>query len=339
MKDEIRPVLLPTYIQIEPVGQCNLRCQMCPILFRQDGPPYGPPAFMEFETFKRLVDQFTGLKELHLQGLGEPMMHPLFYDMVRYAVQKGIRVTTNTNLSLINPHRAEEVVRCGLDTVHVSIDGATAETYERIRVRGHFDRLLRNLEHVLQAKEREGSDLPHLKMVMVIMRQNLQELPDLVRLGDRYHMEEIFVQHLSHDFGEETLPKKYKPMRSFVDDQTLLAEDVRRVDYYFSEAQKVAEALNIHLRLPKTRLKIHPSGTPGSERCSWPWKGAYISYQGIAMPCCMVATPDRINFGSMAEHGVEAIWNNPAYQQFRQQLSSDIPPSVCSSCSIYTGTF
>ncbi len=31
---------LPTYVQIEPVGQCNLRCQMCSIQFRQDGPPY-----------------------------------------------------------------------------------------------------------------------------------------------------------------------------------------------------------------------------------------------------------------------------------------------------------
>ena len=39
---------LPTYLQIEPVGQCNLRCQMCAIQFRQDGPPYGPLAFMAF---------------------------------------------------------------------------------------------------------------------------------------------------------------------------------------------------------------------------------------------------------------------------------------------------
>ncbi len=339
MQHVMNPVPLPTYIQIEPVGQCNLRCTMCPIQFRKDGPPYGPPAFMEFETFTRILDQFTGLKDLHLQGLGEPMMHPRYYDMVRYAVKKGIRVTTNTNLSLINARRAEEVVTCGLDTLHVSIDGATAETYERIRIRGHFDRLLRNLDLVLETKARKGSQLPHLKMVMVIMRQNLHELPDLVRLGNRYQMEEIFVQHLSHDFGEETLPKDYKPMRAFVDEQTLLAEDIERVEHYFSEAQKTAAALNIHLRLPKTRLKIHPPGTPGSERCSWPWTGAYISYQGIAMPCCMIATPDRMNFGSMAEEGVESIWNSPAYQEFRQQLSSDIPPSICSSCSIYTGTF
>lgn len=67
-------VALPRFLQLEPVGQCNLRCQMCPIQFRRDG----PPAFMALETFTRLIDQFPRLEELHLQGLGEPMMHALF---------------------------------------------------------------------------------------------------------------------------------------------------------------------------------------------------------------------------------------------------------------------
>src|ERR671939_718946 len=106
---------LPDYIQIEPVGQCNLRCQMCPIQFRKDGPPYGPPAFMKFETFTRLVDQFPGLQELQLQGLGEPMMHPRFFDMIAYAAGKGIRVSTNSNMTLVNPRRAERCVNSGLD--------------------------------------------------------------------------------------------------------------------------------------------------------------------------------------------------------------------------------
>src|SRR5512146_325888 len=106
---------LPSFVQIEPVGQCNLRCTMCPIQFRQDGPPYGPPAFMSFENFTRLVDEFVGLKQLHLQGLGEPMMHPRFFDMVSYAAGKGIQVTTNSNLTLINAKRAEACVTSGLD--------------------------------------------------------------------------------------------------------------------------------------------------------------------------------------------------------------------------------
>ena len=102
---------LPTYVQIEPVGQCNLRCEMCPIQFRKDGPPYGGLAFMNWDTFTSLIDGFPDLKHLHLQGLGEPMMHPRFFDMVHYATDHGIRVTTNTNLTLLNPERTERLVK------------------------------------------------------------------------------------------------------------------------------------------------------------------------------------------------------------------------------------
>src|SRR5829696_6112932 len=96
-----------TYAQFEPVGQCNLRCQMCPIQFRRDGPPHGPLAFMEFDSFTRIMDELPNLRELHLQGLGEPLQHPRFFDMVDYAAAKGIRVTTNSNLTLLNARRAE----------------------------------------------------------------------------------------------------------------------------------------------------------------------------------------------------------------------------------------
>src|SRR5947208_5069723 len=139
-------VELPTFLQIEPVGQCNLRCRMCPIQFRRDGPPHGPPAFMAWDTFTRLLDDFPGLKELQLQGLGEPMMHPRFFDMVAYAAARGIKVGTNSNLTLLNPVRAERCVTSGLADLHVSIDGATAATYETIRVRAHLDRVLKNVE-------------------------------------------------------------------------------------------------------------------------------------------------------------------------------------------------
>src|SRR5579885_2871551 len=197
---------LPTYVQIEPVGQCNLRCQMCAIQFRHDGPPYGPLAFMEFEHFTRILDQLGPLKELHLQGLGEPMMHPRFFDMIVYATQKGMQVTTNSNLTLLNDRRAEGCVTSGLYRLHISIDGASAETYERIRARAHFDRVMRNLERLVTVRERLGSRLPELVMVVVIMRQNLHELPELVRLAHRWSFSRVFVQHLCPDFGESSLP-------------------------------------------------------------------------------------------------------------------------------------
>jgi radical SAM protein with 4Fe4S-binding SPASM domain len=330
---------LPTYLQIEPVGQCNLRCQMCPIQFRQDGPPWGPLAFMEWDTFTTVIDGFTGLQDLHLQGLGEPMMHPRFFDMVEYAVARGIRVTTNSNFTLVNKRRAERCVTCGIDTLHASIDGATAATYERIRVRSHLDRVLTSLSNLRAAKARHGATTPKVRMVSVIMRQNLHELPDLVRFAHRWEMDGLFVQHLCHDFGESSLPAHYRPTRDFVQDQTLFEVELDRVEHYFGMARVVADELGVDLRLPRTRMRIYESGTPGRSRCSWPWTGGYVSYQGYAMPCCMVSTPDRINFGNMGEQGVDAVWNSAEFESFRDQLDSDSPPEICKSCSIYTGTF
>lgn len=330
---------LPRYVQIEPVGQCNLRCQMCPIPFRQDGPPHGPPAFMRFETFARIIDELPELEHLHLQGLGEPMMHPRFFDMVAYAAQRGVRVTTNTNMTLVlNPRRAERTVTCGLDLIHISVDGATAETYERIRVRAKFDRLRRNLQ-LLDDARRSVAHPPALRLVSVVMRQNLDELADLVRFAHRWSIGEIFVQHLCHDFGESTLPAAYEPMRRFVDEQTLLGESPERIEQSFAAARRVADELGIDLRLPSTTPRPHPPGTPGPKRCDWPYRGAYISYQGLAMPCCMISTPDRFNFGDVTRDGLAGTWHGAAYETFRRQLASDTPPEICRSCAVYSGTF
>jgi MoaA/NifB/PqqE/SkfB family radical SAM enzyme len=257
---------LPSFVQIEPVGQCNLRCQMCPIQFRTDGPPYGPPAFMPFETFTRLVDQIPSMTELQLQGLGEPMMHPRFFDMVAYAASRGIEVSTNSNLTLLTPARAERLVQSGLHKLHVSIDGATPEIYERIRVRSNWRRVVGNLEGLVEAKRRLGSDLPRLRIVVVVMRQNLHELADLVRLAARVGVDAVFVQHLCHDFGEETLPTHYRPMHEFVAEQTLLGEDSARVEAAYGAARAAAAELGVALRLPRTTPRPAPPGTRGPAR-------------------------------------------------------------------------
>jgi radical SAM protein with 4Fe4S-binding SPASM domain len=339
LTDSTRLPALPRFAQLEPVGQCNLRCQMCAIQFREDGPPHGPLAFMDFDTFTRLIDGFDGLEQLHLQGLGEPTMNPRFFDMVSYAVERGIRVTANSNLTLLNGQRAHRCVDCGLDSLFVSIDGVTAETYERIRVRSQLSRVIANLQTLIEARTIAGSLLPHLHLVMVIMRQNLHELPDLVRFAADWQFESMFVQHLANDFEEPSLPEKYRPMHEFVAEQTLLGEDRGRIERSFNAARAVAAERGIELRLPRTETSKYPPRTPGRERCSWPWDQAYVSYDGRAMPCCMVGTPDRATLGNMAADGVLPVWENAAYQDFRARLASEVPPEVCQSCALYQGTF
>jgi radical SAM protein with 4Fe4S-binding SPASM domain len=91
--------------------------------------------------------------------------------------------------------------------------------------------------------------------------------------------------------------------------------------------------------LPNIRPKPVPPGTDGRSRCDWPWRGAYLSYTGEAMPCCMVSTPDRISLGNMARDGATTVWNAAAYEEFRRRLANGPPPEVCSSCALYHGTF
>src|SRR5690606_9682839 len=208
-----------------------------------------------------------GMSELHLQGLGEPMMHPRFFDMVAYAARRGITVTTSSNLTLLTETRAARCVTSGPARLHGSIDGATAGTYEAIRLRGRFDRVVRNVERIAAARRRLGAATPRLRLVMVLVRRNLPELPDVVRLARRLEIDDVFVQHLSHDFGESSLPAHYRPMRDFVERETVLGEDPARVERFFAEAREVAESLGVELRLPRTAPRPHPPGTPGRARC------------------------------------------------------------------------
>jgi MoaA/NifB/PqqE/SkfB family radical SAM enzyme len=323
----------PRFVQIEPVGECNLRCRMCPVRYREVS-----HAYMAWDAYTKLIDELPALTELHLQGLGEPLLHPRFFDMVEYAVARGVRVSVNTNLTLLTPAKAERAATCGLAAIYVSVDGATAETYERIRVDARFAILERNVARLLEALARHDA-ATKVQITAVAMRDNLDELAEIVALTARWGIGTLSVQHLCHDFGESTLPAQYAPMRAFVADQTLVGVDEAHVARAFGAARAVAKERGVALRLPRVRPVEHAPDTPGRSRCDWPWRGPYVAYDGTAMPCCMVATPDRAALGNAVRDGVEAVWNGPAYEDFRARLGSGDPPEICRSCSVYARVF
>ena len=324
----------PAFLQIEPVGQCNLRCRMCSIPYRRDGPPHGPPAFLAFDAFRTLVDAAPAARELQLQGLGEPLLHPRFFDMVAYAAARGIRVSTNTNGTLLTARNAERCVTSGLDALHFSLDAASPALYERIRVRARFATVVRNLGRLMETRRRLASERPSVRLVMVLMRSNLSEIAPLVSLAHAHGVGAVFVQHLCHEYGESALPAQYLPMRDFVARESLAGEPDRgRIAERVAEARAVAARLGVDLRLPET------APAAPRRRCDWPSRGPYLAWDGSAMPCCMVSTPDRATLGNALREGLETVWNGEAYRDFRRRLASDDPPEICRSCALYEGTF
>jgi len=319
---------LPRFAQIEPIGRCNLACRMCTVNDRGD-----EVAELPFERFVELLDQMPGLQELHLQGLGEPMLHPRFFDMVEQAAARGIRVSANTNLTLLTEARARRCITSGLAALSVSLDGASAAVYEAVRLKASFAKVLRNLDRLVQARDAaqavDAARRLDIRGVMVLMRPNLHELPALVQLLHDHGVHALLVQRLSSDLTQPDLPARYIPIRRYVDDAELRPADLPRAEEVFAEARQLAHRLGFQLFLPRLQpahtgqaaatraaaVADPQGGDPASAsrpRCSWPWDQLYLTAAGELLPCCMVATADRASFGKVFGGGAGAAIRTPA---------------------------
>jgi radical SAM protein with 4Fe4S-binding SPASM domain len=330
---------LPDMLQLEITSACNLRCTMCLVSYR---PPVNKLAgAMTPELFGRIVVEVPTLKTLTLQGLGEPLLSPYLLDQVRLAKANGIRVGFNSNATLLTRRRADELVAAGLDWLHVSLDGATAGTYEGIRGGADFDTVVRNLASLVAAKRAAGSGTPWLRVVFVAMRRNVAELPDLVRLLARVGVDELRVQNLSHTFSDTDPSGRYAGIREFTAAEALWSgdgDDSTAADA-FGEARAAAEEFGLDLRLPHLTAPPVEPGEPGRPGCTWPWDAAYVTSAGVVQPCCMVMGDDRVALGDLTAQSFAEIWYGEAYRDFRTRLAGEQPPEVCRGCALYRRTF
>jgi radical SAM protein with 4Fe4S-binding SPASM domain len=321
-------------VQVEVTGACNLRCHMClvryrPALDRRRGS-------LSLEAFERLVDGLPALSVVTLQGLGEPLLAPHLLDMVRYASARGCRVGFNTNGTLLTRRRAEALVRAGLAWLHVSVDGATAATYESIRDGARFETVAASVRGLVAMKQALGAEQPDVSLVFVAMRRNVRELPALVRLAAAWGVPRLRVQNLSHSFSDTDPAGAYREIRAFAASEALWDDDGEAAAV-FAAAREVAEALGVELRLP--RLEAPPAPAAGAPGCDWPWRAAYVTHTGGVQPCCMLMGGDRAVLGNLAEASFADIWHGAAYRDFRAALLSSTPPDVCRGCAMYRGVF
>src|SRR5262245_19042743 len=147
--------IFPDPVYIESTNHCNLRCIMCPTGL---GVSQRPKEYMEMGLYRRIIDEIgpmVGAAVLH--SWGEPLMHPHLCDMIDYAKRANVTVETSTNITLLNEARARRVLEAGLDTLYLAMDGGTRETYERVRVNSKWDKVLRNVDGLLELKQRLGA--------------------------------------------------------------------------------------------------------------------------------------------------------------------------------------
>ncbi len=148
-----------TSLIIEPTNTCNLRCTFCFVtegMTREGG-------FMEFDLFKKIIDDSPDLEHLCMHNWGEPLLHKDIFKMIEYAKNKGVYyVVMNTNGTLLTDKMIDQIVDSKLDIIRFSIDGS-AETFKRVRG-VELKKIEQNINKLKNVKETRR---PELKMGVV----------------------------------------------------------------------------------------------------------------------------------------------------------------------------
>ena len=148
-----------TSLIIEPTNTCNLRCTFCFVtegMTREGG-------FMEFDLFKKIIDDSPDLEHLCMHNWGEPLLHKDIFRMIEYAKNKGVNyVVMNTNGTLFTDKMIDRIVDSKLDIIRFSIDGS-AETFKRVRG-VELQNIEQNINKLKKVKEKRR---PKLKMGVV----------------------------------------------------------------------------------------------------------------------------------------------------------------------------
>lgn len=159
----------PMIVVLENTTVCNLRCIHCP---QGQGYPEHPDyhaIFMPWDIYTKAIDELAGQKinVLRFSPSGEALIHPQFLDQLRYAKEKGVQpinLTTN-GLTLDNPAlengvkvpgkmMLDRILELGLDVMDISLDAATREKYEQIRVGSNYHRVWSNVHRLLYRREK-----------------------------------------------------------------------------------------------------------------------------------------------------------------------------------------
>jgi Radical SAM superfamily/Iron-sulfur cluster-binding domain len=218
----LRWPLRPGALNLELTAACDARCVHCP---RQEmDRPQRP---MDLGLFRRIIDQAADLKvrEIIPNGYGELLVLKALPTYLKYLRSKPHHfiIAINTNGYRLTDERIQLFVDHQVELVNITIDGATRETAEAIRVRLKFDQIEDNVHRLLAARDERGSKFPMVTLGMVLMDRNRHEaeqflerwrgVADRVILSGYSSRGGSLSPELNSGGAPETLPACVRPFR------------------------------------------------------------------------------------------------------------------------------
>ena len=328
-----RPLVLgrgPRALYIETSNRCNSLCQTCPLTFYGS---QGGAHDLSYEEFRRVVDQAPDLERVVLHGIGEPLLNRHLPAMIRHLKERGVHTLFNSNAILLTRKWRETILASGLDELRASLDAATPETYRLIRGVPLHERVVKNLGDLVATRRELGQAGPKISVWFTVMRENLDELPDVARLVARIGADEFYVQRLVYfDAGLA------------VEEQSIYRNLTARETGRIAEAEEICRAAGVAFAASggnDPRESVGGDAPRAAEdrpwlACNRPWYLAYVTAHGDVLPCCFAPfiTTDLapVTLGNVLRDPLASVWNGAAYQDFRRRFQTDTPASICAGC-------
>jgi radical SAM protein with 4Fe4S-binding SPASM domain len=310
----IKPAKLwqdPFWLGLEITTKCNSECRTCPL------PNYSKilpkPLMLTFQQFRHIIEQ-TNPRILSLTGLGETLLNPDYFKMVKYAASKGCKVYSTTNGILLKKY-ATEICASGLSEIVISMDGYDPYTYKTIRGVDQFGQIIEGIDVLKEEKKKKKSNLI-VGFNVVVQDINYEHISDIVGLA--LHHGVSLINFLPLDINGD-----FHHNQEYAD-----SIDKQKLNLNLKNAAKLAAKHNISTNIRfwnryfnkiLKKMYIHSNGGLSNKTCHHPWSGPFITGTGNVLPCCILV-PDKFSIGNIFEKPYKEILNSDKAITFRRKL-------------------
>jgi len=179
---------------------CNLRCPSCRkgMIFHKDGPAY----VLSMKLADKINGWLRGYEhaiQVHMGSDGDPFASHIYrHFMEQTPLRDNITYSILTNgLMFKEFHDKVPHVMNNLQELGVSIDGASKETYEKLRLGGKWHKILEGLECMAQQKRKHGF---RFILHFVVQKDNYHEMEKIIHLGEQYGADRVWLNKIE-DWG------------------------------------------------------------------------------------------------------------------------------------------
>lgn len=309
----------PQQLELEVTTACNLKCTICEHTYWTEKPRH-----MTFDQFKHITDQFPELRWIGMTGIGSGFLNPDYMKMLRYLKEKKrCFVEFFDHFYMLDETIARQLVEIGINKVWVSLESASRDSYNAIRVGSDFDTVIANIRNLMRIKRELKSPIPELWFHFIINKHNIDDMESYVDLVADLAKEE---QGLSAPLIYWTNLLPFDEVEGLVSrpDPDRMAAIERKC-----RENGIFPVMNENVTCDK------PMST-----CT-KWNEPFVLVTGHLQPCCALneANDRRYQeehaFLNVLESDFRDWWRSPAKREFLKNLKTGTVNPVCKNCHIY----